>query len=434
MKMFMVVLAAFGCFGLCMSVFVSGVGTKPFVRNGQEHEAEALIRAVKTAAKQRAAKDVDTDYPEALCESPEYRFGLMDPLTVAEHVFEIRNTGDVPLVLQGGESSCKCTLSDLSEAVVAPGKTYSVKLTWNSGHANRDFLQSAVVRTNDPTSPEIRLTVAGQVKAVLSAAPEYINLDRLIPETKSSVDVLLFSQIWESIEVDRVEFTSQHLSAREIPVGSAATQVAFDSELKAATGTIALRVDYDGQAPMGPLNAKMRVYARHPENWTAESIDPTAGDAQQDTETGDTGKELPEISYPIQQDGTVLIEVDVHGDVVRRLSLYSPFVKAEGYIDLGNVPAKESQDRQWTIIGRIRGERVPDDVVATITKIPGLSVAAELQTSDKTQSSFKLTITTDERMRPAIYDRNTAGLLRIEAPGLGDSEVLEMPVNLYVLE
>ncbi|MBM4092928.1 MAG: DUF1573 domain-containing protein, partial [Planctomycetes bacterium] len=59
--------------------------------------------------------------PRVRVDNPTHDFGRMDPLTERSHTFVIRNIGDAPLRLEQGPTTCKCTLSGLSNRHVLPG-------------------------------------------------------------------------------------------------------------------------------------------------------------------------------------------------------------------------------------------------------------------------------------------------------------------------
>lgn len=431
MKIFLQILVAMGIAGVLLGIAVSSVSTKPFVRTGQEEEAAAIIERVKEAEKLRS-QNASVPMPAAGCSNPNHDFGIMDPLTVGEHTFLIQNEGRDSLVIQGGESSCKCTLSDLKEAIVLPGESYPVKLTWNSGHAKREFQQLAIVKTNDPANQEIRLKVEGEVRAILTARPDALDLQRLIPSTPVSREFSLYSQVWDNFKILRVESTHPNVTATESanynPV------VARDDEILNATSMTGIVVQYDGEAPQGRLSGLLRVYVQPPENWLVSSAADSLG--KKDSESP-ASKEavLTNLTMPTQEDGSVLVEIPYYGNVVRRLSLYGKPVQSEGSIDLGTLKPRASAGVKWTIIGRVRGDKLPEEVRAEITGIPGLEVEVATIGTDKAQNSFRLTIEVKESLRPAIYNRGQAGKLLINAVGMppGD-DVLEMPVNLVVVD
>lgn len=427
MKYLFLILGVLGVVGTIFGIAVSnGVSSKPMVRTGQEKEAERLVQLVKTTAEKRRQLGDKADIPKALCPQATYSFGLMDPLTVGKHVFSIENQGNVPLVLEGGESSCKCTLSDLEQAIVEPGDSYQVKLTWNSGHSRREFNQSAMVRTNDPLNPEIQLSVTGQVRAVLSAQPPQLNLDRLLPSTQKSMQFAVYSQVWENFTIDRIESSSEYISGSAIG-DKLDTAYAIDDEIKNSTAVEGVAVTYNGKATAGQVSGVLRVFMKPPASWE----DTHSGDASDATNAGKV--ELPKISYPLQDDGTVLLELPFYGEVVKPLGLYGKQVMSSGLIELGKLKSVQTKGKKWNILGRIRGENRPTSISATAKGIPGLVATVQSRSSNKAKSSFSINLELTEALEPAIYDGDQQGLLVIETPGLAGSELLELPINLDVL-
>lgn len=111
--------------------------------------------------------DIDPDGPHAVAVVDDpgetFHFGQMVLGDSDEHTFVVRNEGDVPLVLKKLFNTCKCTLSDLEEAEVAPGDELEITLTYTPKAAEPEFSQGAVIGTNDPETKELRLSVIGAV-------------------------------------------------------------------------------------------------------------------------------------------------------------------------------------------------------------------------------------------------------------------------------
>ena len=49
-------------------------------------------------------------------------FGTIKEGSDAVHVFEFKNTGDKPLIIQNAEGSCGCTTPECPKAPILPGK------------------------------------------------------------------------------------------------------------------------------------------------------------------------------------------------------------------------------------------------------------------------------------------------------------------------
>ena len=82
----------------------------------------------------------------------------------------------------------------------------------------------------------------------------------------------------------------------------------------------------------------------------------------------------------------------------------------------------------------MHGDLLPDSVAARVSGFPGLDVEVISKASLRTTYSFGLMLKLTDRLQPAVYDRERAGLLRVEARGLpGKDGILELPVNLIVV-
>lgn len=446
MKVFLQILAAMLVGGTVVGIIAANASTRPYVPEGQLEAVEAHQAKIRQAYAERQTPDHKR--PIATCKNIEHHFGVMDPLTVGQYTFYIQNTGSAMLTLKGGGSSCKCTLSDLKDAVVGPGETYPIQLTWNSGHSRTEFEQLATVITNDDLNEEIQLVVRGEVRSVLSTYPKSIQLGRLSPEAQSSKQFTLYSQVWKDMEIVDIESSDPHFSVRQLERGFDGS-VAVDDEILKSSVNKTFAVDFDGESPRGEVGGRIRVRVRPPEKWTESNrsaqqardvqdaasktlpgIDDIATDAGNSSD--DVGKP-PSYSFPMEDDGTVVIELAFSGRVVRRVSLYGPQIGADGVVNLGKLDHAKTNGKAWNILGRVRGERQPESIEVEIQGIPGLQASASRIESEKVETSFRIRLEITEKLEPAIYNREQAGRMILRTPGMPEGDdVLELPVHLVI--
>lgn len=433
MKYVLTALAVLGLLGTCFGFALSGVSTKPLTRNGQQAAAQKRMKEVAEAVEARQKGDL---VPVARCEDPSHHFGLMDPLTVGKHTFVIKNEGKAPLAIRGTGSSCKCTLSDLKDAVIPPGESYDVTLTWNSGHAKEQFAQTATVETNDPLVREIKLEVKGEVRAVVASLTDTVNLGRLTPSNGKSKQFVVYSQVWNAMDIERIETTNPNVTA---VVDTLPYQDSFarDSEFNTATTHRVIKVSYDGEAPHGDLTGVLRIHVRPPSDWS-EKQQEVATERMAQMKNGEkvdfTSEDGPQFAFPVEADGSILAEVGFHGQVVRRLSLYGKTLRGDT-LKLGSLKSKETLGTTWTLVGKVRGDTKAAKIDAAAEGIPGLEATVDiLPTSNDAEQSFRITLELTERLRSGIFDRAQAGKLTVSAPGIPGNEQLELPINLVVFE
>lgn len=88
-------------------------------------------------------------------------FSENDP--VVSCVFTFTNVGDAPLIIHQAVASCGCTVPEYTQEPVLPGKTGTVKITYNgTGKYPGHFKKSITLRTNAKTEM-MRLFVEGDM-------------------------------------------------------------------------------------------------------------------------------------------------------------------------------------------------------------------------------------------------------------------------------
>lgn len=84
---------------------------------------------------------------------------------VVTHTFTFTNVGDAPLVVHQAVASCGCTVPTYTQEPVMPGKTGTVKVTYNgTGRYPGHFRKSITLRTNAATEL-VRLFIEGDMTA-----------------------------------------------------------------------------------------------------------------------------------------------------------------------------------------------------------------------------------------------------------------------------
>lgn len=92
----------------------------------------------------------------------EHDFGSLLQGEVVSYSFHFTNTGNQPLIISDVGSSCGCTVGEYPREPIAPGKTGTIKVTYNStGHHG---FQSRVLTVMSNTNPaKTTLRIKGKV-------------------------------------------------------------------------------------------------------------------------------------------------------------------------------------------------------------------------------------------------------------------------------
>lgn len=94
-----------------------------------------------------------------------YDFGtLSENEPIVSGTFTFTNVGDAPLVIHQAVASCGCAVPEYTKEPVMPGKTGTIKVTYNgTGKFAGHFKKSITLRTNAKTEM-VRLFIEGDMQ------------------------------------------------------------------------------------------------------------------------------------------------------------------------------------------------------------------------------------------------------------------------------
>ncbi|MEQ8847849.1 MAG: DUF1573 domain-containing protein [Botrimarina sp.] len=131
--------------------------------------------------------------PVAEVDDPVYDFGAMQRGTTESHEFIVTNAGTKPLTLQVGQTTCKCTLGEVSSRPLAPGESTPVRLEWVAKSMPGAFQQHATVITNDPLRSRLELTVTGRITEPAGLQPNELLFGQMAADEERAASVYLAS-------------------------------------------------------------------------------------------------------------------------------------------------------------------------------------------------------------------------------------------------
>lgn len=222
---------------------------------GRSHDIESLFAGgggVKAIA-----------LPEFRIDATTHNFGTMERGSSKSHTFKVTNSGDAPLQIAVGATSCKCTIGDVENQPIPAGKTVDVTLRWEAKALAGPFRQTATLLTNDPRSPHVELQVEGEVINVAGLQPQEWLFDKIPAGEERTDSIYLMSFERDGFEVSS---TSIEPSEGEKYFGVTVHEVPRDElpDPKAKSG-VRLDVTLRGQVPLGPLHHWVLVKTNLPE-------------------------------------------------------------------------------------------------------------------------------------------------------------------------
>ncbi len=354
----------------------------PVARNGR-----AMVVTSPSSHVDHTLNSDSLGSPKAVISEASHDFGTMNPLTMGQHVFTIRNEGDAPLRLKKGPTTCKCTLSSLARNDVLPGQEVQVKLDWNTGR-DEFYSHEATIFTSDPEHKQVHLRVHGKVRMQLGMIPKVPRFTNIRPDAPTTTEVVVYSQLWDKFELTSGTASNEGITWEVCDVAP--------TELDDATAAVRLRITIPAGMASGQLSERIQFAVK-----------------------------------PAEADETTL-NVPITGKVPRRLAVIGPSVGSDGIVDLGQVYKGESRKKRLLL--KVRDEDLelvatrikcePDFISANVLPYAGSSKDAGLST---------LEIELPDRAPACSFLGVPMGSLRIDFdhPRIQD---LELKLKFAVLE
>ena len=114
--------------------------------------------------------------PRISFEKVVHDFGVVSPETSSFCEFTFKNTGAGILKIADIEKACGCTLLSLDKTEYAPGETGILGVKYLSDSQFGPTTKQLLVRSNDPTNPEVTLAINATIAAKVDYEPKALNL------------------------------------------------------------------------------------------------------------------------------------------------------------------------------------------------------------------------------------------------------------------
>lgn len=158
-------------------------------------------------------------HPKVVLPETTLDFGVMPVGETRKHTFVVRNEGEAPLRLGKPKTTCQCTVSEAARNEIPPGGEGTVTLEWKPEGATPEFDKGAVLRTNDPKMPEIRLSVAGTVDEWIRVEPQGTwNVGEVTGDVPAHLSGYLFSRLLDTFAIESITTTNPLLTVEAEPV------------------------------------------------------------------------------------------------------------------------------------------------------------------------------------------------------------------------
>jgi len=188
--------------------------------------------------------------PKITFEKVVHNFGQVGPGTRNVCEFKFTNAGNALLKIKKIQSTCGCTVANLSKKEYAPGEGGTITATYSTGRMPGAQSKHLHVLSNDKASPKVTLTVKAEVVLKVTHKPEKLNL--LLKDENAGCPKITLTSI-----------DGQPFAIKSFKTPQNCITAAFDSSVKKTKFVLEPKVDIE------KLKKNLRGYIRigltHPE-------------------------------------------------------------------------------------------------------------------------------------------------------------------------
>lgn len=143
--------------------------------------------------------------PKLVCDEPTHDFGTVYNSNVVVHTFVLRNAGTAELKIERVRTSCGCTTTTLAEHRIAPGAQADLTAKFSLKGRRGEQHKSIFVLSNDPDSPNYRLSLGGTIVRDLEIEPQSVFFGRVAGEKEEHRSIRLLVRAEKAIHVTGLE-------------------------------------------------------------------------------------------------------------------------------------------------------------------------------------------------------------------------------------
>jgi hypothetical protein len=198
--------------------------------------------------------------PQIQFDQPVYDFGKTSVVANVSGVFKFKNTGDDILKLEPPKPTCGCTIASLKPDTLAPGESGELAFTLNLGLYRTTLEKHIAVRSNDPKTPEVSLTIRVDYTPLYDISPMILSPNLAFGVSATDQFTSITRTDGKPLRILRLDTSKPWITAKVEP------GVKADD----ATARICVTIQRDG--PPRRFNEFVQIYVVEQTNTPASSI------------------------------------------------------------------------------------------------------------------------------------------------------------------
>jgi len=158
----------------------------------------------------------NNEHPKIIFEEQKYDFGKIYIGEISEHRFKFKNSGSGELVINNVKSTCGCTAVLVSKNTLLKNEVGEVIVRFHAGHNAEKVTKSITITSNDPDTPEFKLSIAGEIIEEISINPMQINFGIVRYGTLCTRSIEIKTEPDRNVFITNVESLNPHIKVHQI--------------------------------------------------------------------------------------------------------------------------------------------------------------------------------------------------------------------------
>lgn len=344
-------------------------------------------------------------YPKAVVDEYTYDFGQMVLGSTQRHTFSIRNEGEAPLKLVKGQSTCKCTLSDLAKSEIEPGESVEVDLEWEPKSAKLNFLQSATIFTNDPERRKVIFSIMGEVHSLIRTMPsEKLSIGTIAEDEPTEFAASVYSTIVDDFEIVDLVKSGENFTAEVTPLTDEEK-----SEIAQQVATSTTEPSADGSQDTAGADVKVVGYR------ITGKVDPQGGAGPFVYRIEAHTNIKPDLSMEKVNDGGVTVKWDVTGSRAGPVTIFHrDWIGSQMLMMLDKFPASEGRKVTATMFIKPGNEPLTFEPVSSNPDFLKLTLTPEKTSVSKGREKYKLTFEVPPGHDPSYFSSDKPATITVK--------------------
>jgi hypothetical protein len=189
-----------------------------------------------------------------------YDFGKTSQVSTVSGIFKFKNIGDAVLKMEAPKPSCGCTAAEVKPDTLPPGTAGEIPFTLNLGFYRGNIEKHISVRSNDPLTPEVSLTIRVDYTPLFELTPMTVSPNLAFGMEETNQFTSLKRTDGKPLQIVRLEGSQPWITATVEP----------DRQGNETNARIRVTIKRDGVARH--FNEYVRVYTADQSNSPAASL------------------------------------------------------------------------------------------------------------------------------------------------------------------